>query len=122
MMASMDSVPSVVGPSGSSDQSQNSSSGSSFLPTTDYMSGGPQVHMPGPGPVAMAMIAQHSVTAADAYSGVSVPVAAYPVPSQLPRQSPEVVHNLSLEQAPLPESSKGSVVDSTEDPARRRKE
>ncbi|KAG3089318.1 hypothetical protein PI124_g17478 [Phytophthora idaei] len=108
MMASMDSVPSVVGPSGSSNHSQNvgveemglsgqSSSGSSFLPTTDYMSGGPQVHMPGPGPVAMAMIAQHSVTASDAYSGVSVPVAAYPVPSQLPRQSPEVVHNLSPE-------------------------
>ncbi|KAF1786379.1 hypothetical protein GQ600_16935 [Phytophthora cactorum] len=83
MMASMDSVPNVVGPGGRSRKMwESSSSGSSFLTTTDYMSGGPQVQMPEPCPLAMTMIAQHSVTAADQYSGVSVPVAAYPVPSQ----------------------------------------
>ncbi|KAG3158352.1 hypothetical protein PI126_g7875 [Phytophthora idaei] len=76
MTASMDSVPSVVDPSGSSDQSQNvgggamdlsgqSFSGPSFLSSTDFMSEGPQAHIPGPCP--MAMIDQHSVATADPY-------------------------------------------------------
>ncbi|KAG6969606.1 hypothetical protein JG687_00003095 [Phytophthora cactorum] len=66
MTASMDSVPSVVDPSGSSDQSQNVSfSGPSFLSSTDFMPEGPQAHIPGPCP--MAMIDQHSVATADPY-------------------------------------------------------
>ncbi|EGZ25794.1 hypothetical protein PHYSODRAFT_247813 [Phytophthora sojae] len=89
-MAREDSVPSVVGPSGDSDQSMHageatdlsghSSSGSSFLSAAD-MAGSALSHMPGPSAVAMVMIAQtSSAAAADPQGfGVSVPVAAYRV-------------------------------------------
>ncbi|EGZ08549.1 hypothetical protein PHYSODRAFT_340298 [Phytophthora sojae] len=83
LMASVDSVPSLVGPSGASDESMNaaaegtdlsghSSSGSSFLSAADYMVGSALSHMPGPSPMAMVMIAQESAAAAAADPGFGV--------------------------------------------------
>ncbi|EGZ08822.1 hypothetical protein PHYSODRAFT_252354 [Phytophthora sojae] len=121
LMASVDSVPSLVGPSGASDEPMNaaaegtdlsghSSSGSSFLSAADYMAGSALGHMPGTSPMAMVMIAQESTVAAAADPGFGVsagavqypvPVSARPAPSlQPPQESPAHV--------PLRESSESS--------------
>ncbi|EGZ08369.1 hypothetical protein PHYSODRAFT_340161 [Phytophthora sojae] len=63
LMASVDSVPSLVGPSGASDESMNAAAEG-----TDHALS----HTPGPSPMAMVMIAQESAAAAAADPGFGV--------------------------------------------------
>ncbi|RLN59086.1 hypothetical protein BBJ28_00024437 [Nothophytophthora sp. Chile5] len=93
MGAASDSVPSLVGPSGTSDEmmtsadsaanlSGHNSSGSSLLSAGDYSA---QSHMPGPAIGAMVMMATHSGGADPADSDMMVPAPVFraPYPDQV---------------------------------------